>query len=245
MCVFHSWIQNIWQVAHLPGVLEQINRLLLHFCSSYGVAIHFSSFRPSDNSYIGVLGISPMLSCNYLHLSLSAEPLRGQPCQASDCKHKLTSAILSESGVCGLDGPQGGAVWIAISSVSAPFYVPAFSLDSNNSELNFLKWINDPILPLVAMSIYWGCFHQFLAPYCRAFQRTSSPLGDGSRSHSWCLGHLRNTNHSPILKTTLDISFHSTGTLGFSSKYPNTWYWLPIVPPQPSSKEDPPSICLL
>ena len=64
--LFGWWI-SLWE---LPGV-----QVSWHCWSSYGVAIPFSSFNPSPNSSIGVPDLSPVLACEYLHLSqLPVEP---------------------------------------------------------------------------------------------------------------------------------------------------------------------------
>jgi hypothetical protein len=55
-------------------------------CSSYEVAIPFSSFSPSPSSSSGIPRLSPMVGCVYLHLFKSdAGPPRGQLCQPASC----------------------------------------------------------------------------------------------------------------------------------------------------------------
>ena len=73
-CISFGWWLSLWE---LPGV-----QVSWHCCSSYGVVIPFSSFKPSPNSSIGLLDLSAMVGCEYLHLfsQLLVEPLRGQPC---------------------------------------------------------------------------------------------------------------------------------------------------------------------
>jgi hypothetical protein len=41
--------------------------------------------------------------------------------------------------------PRWGSLWMAFPSVSAPFSVPAFPLDRNNSVLIFLSWVGSLI----------------------------------------------------------------------------------------------------
>ena len=55
----HGWWLTLWE---LPRV-----RVSLYCCSSYGVAIPFSSFNFSSNYFIGV----PVVGCEYLHVSVS------------------------------------------------------------------------------------------------------------------------------------------------------------------------------
>jgi hypothetical protein len=58
-----GWCLNLWK---LPRVWVS------WFCqSSYGVAILFSSFNPSPNSFISVPYLSPVVGCKYLYLSQS------------------------------------------------------------------------------------------------------------------------------------------------------------------------------
>lgn len=77
--------------------------------SSYGIAISFSSFNPSPSSSIRIPNFHAMISCKYLHLSLSVN------CQQSlskDRQARLLSAntwksvIVSQFGDCTWDGSQ-------------------------------------------------------------------------------------------------------------------------------------------
>ena len=74
LCYIRSWSHGSLSVDSLVGSLvprssEGYSYLIC--CSSYGVAIPFSSFNPSPNSSIDLSGLSPMVGCKYLHLSQS------------------------------------------------------------------------------------------------------------------------------------------------------------------------------
>jgi hypothetical protein len=109
ICSWNHGLANVYSLVGdlVPGALGgQVG----WYCSSYGVAIPFSSFRLSPNSSIELLGLSPMVGCEYL-LCLSpvlVEPLRGQPYQAPVCKHILASAIVLGLGVWGWNGSEDG-----------------------------------------------------------------------------------------------------------------------------------------
>ena len=72
---------------------------------------------------------------------------------------------------------------MAFSSVSAPFFVPVFPLDSNNSMLKFLRSVSGPFPQKGAMHIHWGLLHQALSPLCYIFQPGPAVLVTGSLSH--------------------------------------------------------------
>ena len=77
--LFGLWL-SLWKLWGVP-----VSR---HCCSSYGVAIPFSSFSPSPNSSIGIPDLSPMVGCICIFLSqLLVESLRGQLCS---CLQALT-----------------------------------------------------------------------------------------------------------------------------------------------------------
>ena len=64
------------------GSVSGSSQVSWHCCSSYGVAIPFSSFNPSPNSSIGAPGLCPVLSISICIClgQLQVKPLRGQPC---------------------------------------------------------------------------------------------------------------------------------------------------------------------
>jgi hypothetical protein len=67
----------LWLVAQSLGALKGL--VSWSCCSSYTVAIPFSSFSPSPEFSIGVPDLSPMVGCKYLHLSQPAAG-RASPC---------------------------------------------------------------------------------------------------------------------------------------------------------------------
>jgi hypothetical protein len=58
----------LWLVIQSLGALWGL--VSWYCCSSYGVAIPFSSFSPSFNSSIGVPRLGLIVGCEYLHLSM-------------------------------------------------------------------------------------------------------------------------------------------------------------------------------
>jgi hypothetical protein len=75
--------------------------LVSWYCSTYGVAIPLSSFRPSSNSSLRVPVLSLMVDCEHRHLDWSGnwQTCIRQLYQASVSKHFLASAIKSGFGV--------------------------------------------------------------------------------------------------------------------------------------------------
>lgn len=59
-----GWQLSLWELLGF--------QVSWHCYSSYGVAILFSSLSPSPNTSIGVPNLSPVIDCEYLHLSQSA-----------------------------------------------------------------------------------------------------------------------------------------------------------------------------
>jgi hypothetical protein len=78
--------------------------------------------------------------------------------------------------------PWWGSPWMALSSVSAPFFVHVFPVDRNISGLKILRWVGGPIPGLRALPFYWRCSIQVLSPLHWALQLKLSPLGP--RNHS-------------------------------------------------------------
>ena len=54
---------------------------------------------------------------------------------------------------------------MSFSSVSAPYFVPAFTFDRGNSVLNFLRWVGGPIPQLLMFPIHciWS-LQVFISP---------------------------------------------------------------------------------
>ena len=121
---------------------------------------------------------------------------------------------------------------MAFPSISAPFSVPTFSLDRNNSGLKSLRWVGGPIPQLGAMSIYRMWPLQVLSPRCWEFQLMSSSLGHRSFLNPWLMAL---SNGSPIsYPSLLHISIHSLGSLDLSPVSSLTCSHLPFcLPPSP------------
>ena len=84
--------------------------------------------------------------------------------------------------------PRWGSLWMAISSVSDPFFVPAFPLERNHSGLKILRWVDGPFLQLWSLTMHWMWSLQVQNPLCWVFQLMSSHLGPGELLLSWHLG---------------------------------------------------------
>jgi len=84
--------------------------------------------------------------------------------------------------------PRWGSLWMAFPTVTAPFFVPVFPLDRNDSELKMLRWVGGLTPQLKVMLIYWRWSLQLLSPICWVFQLMSSPLRPGNLLLPGCLG---------------------------------------------------------
>jgi hypothetical protein len=121
---------------------------LWHQSRNKGLPSHWCQIRPLQflQSPLGFLS-----SFLYLPASLwifigqdLAEPLRRQLYQAPVSKHLRSARIwfwcLHVWWI-----PRWGSIWMAVSSVSAPFFVLIFPLDRSNSGLKFWRWVGGPI----------------------------------------------------------------------------------------------------
>jgi hypothetical protein len=85
-------------------------------CSSYGVAIPFSSFSPSPNSFIRVSDLRRIVGCKSLHLSQSAADRASQ--STAMPQHDISNSVrvwcLSMGWI-----PSWAGHWMAFPSVSA------------------------------------------------------------------------------------------------------------------------------
>jgi hypothetical protein len=113
-----------------------------HCCSSYRVTIPFSLFSPSSSSSILVPNFNPMGSWKYLRVSQSVADRTSQrkalPGSFLDAQYGLSNSVRIWCAHMGWILTWAGH-WTVLLSVSAPFFVPAFPLDWNNSGLKILK----------------------------------------------------------------------------------------------------------
>jgi hypothetical protein len=78
---------------------------------------------------------------------------------------------------------------MAFPSISAPFFfVPAFPLHRNNTELKTLRWLGGPIPQLGAMAIWWIGSLQVVSCLCWVFWLMSLPLLPRNLLLPWHLG---------------------------------------------------------
>jgi hypothetical protein len=101
-----------------------------------------------------------------------AEPLRSLP---GTCQQAFLGISNSVSVWFLWTGwiPRWIRLWMSFLSVSAPFIVPVFPMDRNNSGLKILICVGSPIPQLVPVPIYWRWFLQVLFPLCWVFQLIS------------------------------------------------------------------------
>ena len=97
-CVLIGWWFSPWE----PSCCS-----VSWYCSSYGVAIPFSSFSLSPNSSIEALSLMVDWVPQYDIGQALAEPLRRQPYQIPVNKHFLASTVVSGFGVCRWNGSPG------------------------------------------------------------------------------------------------------------------------------------------
>ena len=135
-------------------------------CSSYGVAIPFSSFCISPNSYTEELRLNPMVGCISICLSQEmAGPFRGKTYPAPVCKHILASANMWGFDGCWWHESHKGvnSGWPIIQPLFH-FFVPIFPLDRNKSGLKFLRKLGDSIPQLRAVPLYCMWSLKVLSP---------------------------------------------------------------------------------
>jgi hypothetical protein len=102
-------------------------------CPSYGVVKPFSSFSPFSNSSIGVSVLSPMVGWEHSPLYLSGTVGASQETAISGCCKQALFGIYNSVWVLWLYMgwiPRWGSLWMVFASVSAPYFVSVFSLDS-------------------------------------------------------------------------------------------------------------------
>lgn len=73
-------------------------------------------------------------------------------------------------------------------SVFLPLLLSVFSLDSNNSDLEFFKLMDGPIPPMEPVTIYWIQSQQGLSFLCWVFQVMSSLLDPWNSLLLWHMG---------------------------------------------------------
>ena len=135
--------------------------------------------------------LSSKVGCKHLHLYLSASSRTSQgtaiPGSSQLALLGISNSVWDWWLQIGLI-PRWFSLWMAFPSVSAPLFVPEFSLDRNNSGLIFLRWVAGPIPYPRAMPNHWIWSLQFLSPLCWVFWLMSSLLGPGHLLLPWHLG---------------------------------------------------------
>jgi hypothetical protein len=116
---------------------------------------------------------------------------------------------------------------------------PSISLERDNSGINILRWMGEPIFPLGAISIYLRLSLQVLSPCCCILAKvilTGSwePLAfliSGPSSGS-------PNSQTPLLR----FSTHSPDPLDFSPVHFYAWSCIPFFPLPPLSHPDSPNL---
>ena len=121
-CVFVGcWFRELWGWGWV---------LLVDICcSSYGVAIPFSSFRPSPNSFFAVPVLSPMVGCKYPHLYWSGSSRASQGKAIPGSSQRALLVIRNSVWVRWLHMgwiPRWGSLQMTFPLVSAPIFVPVY-----------------------------------------------------------------------------------------------------------------------
>ena len=131
-----------------------------------------------------------MVGCECLHLlsQVLAKPLRAS--FPGSCVQALFgNSYRVEVGYLWMERiPKWDSLWMAFSLVSAPFFVPVFPLDRNNSRLKILRWMGGSIPLLGAMFIYWMWSLQVLYFPLLCISANVNPVVPGSFSLPWYLG---------------------------------------------------------
>jgi hypothetical protein len=142
LCYIGNWSQGSLPVHYLVGGL---------FPGSTGLsneaAIPLCSFSPSGSSHTRVPKLSLMVGIKHPHLHWS---VAGRISQGIAIPGSCQQAPLVKSNrvLCLQTGwiPRLGSPWMALFSVSAPFFIPVFPMKRNISELKALRWVGGPIL---------------------------------------------------------------------------------------------------
>jgi hypothetical protein len=139
------------------------------------------------------------LDCEYLHLYQSGRASQETAIPGS-CQQGLLGIRNSIRVWCLQMGwiPKWGNLWMIFPSVSAPFFVPAFPLDRNNSGLKILRRVGGSIPQLGAVPIYWTRSLQALSPLCCVSWLRSNLLALRSLLLPWNLGLFSGYPHSNI-----------------------------------------------
>jgi hypothetical protein len=107
----------------------------------------FQLLSPSSKSSIGAPGLSLMVGCEHLHLSLSGAARAPEGTAIPGPCLQAHLSISNSVGVWCLQMgwiPRWGGLWMAFPSVSAPFFVPVLPLNRNNSDFKIWRWVGDP-----------------------------------------------------------------------------------------------------
>ena len=152
ICTWSSWVPPYVLYGLVHGEVSW-------YCSSfYGVINLFSFFSSSPNSSIGVPALRLTVGCDHPHLYWSGS---GRDSQRIAIPGSCQQAFLSISNSfwvwCLHMGwiRRWGSFYIAFPLGSVPLIVPTFSLEKNNSGLQFLRWISGPIPQTGVVLIHW------------------------------------------------------------------------------------------
>jgi len=193
------------------------------YCSSYGVAVPFSSFSPSSSFSLGVPGFSPMVVCEYLHLYWSGADRTSQGTAVTDpCQQVL--GISNSVRVWCLQMrwiSRWGHLWAAFSLRSIfkglwlEFIGRALTQHVQSSTFNpqqkHNKWVLLINLIINQSFIDWFLEKIFLAVY-KILSHPCNIGGGGAGSHCASLTGLELTEsclptpHLPVLKGAVTLA---------------------------------------
>ena len=141
-----------------------------YYCSSYGAANPFSSLGPFSRSFLGDSMLSPMDGCEHPlpYLSGTGRALKERAISDS-CQQELAS-IHNSIWVWWLYMgriPRWGSLWMVISSVSTPHFVPV----TPSMVVLF------PLLKRFQVSTFWSSFFLSFMWFCKLYLGYSELLG--------------------------------------------------------------------
>jgi hypothetical protein len=134
-----------------------------------------------------------MVGCEHLHLYWLGSGRASQETAVSSSGQQALLGIHNSVWVWCLHVgwiPRWGSLCMAFPSVSAPLFVPVFSLERKNSGLHFWRWVGGPIPQLGGggMPNFWIWSPQVLPPLFGVFLLMSSLWGLKRLLLSWHLG---------------------------------------------------------
>ena len=175
-CLLHDWWLSLWELLGIQVIWDCF--------PSYVVAIPFSFFNPSPNSFLPIPDLMSNGWEKYLHLPQPAACRAFQRvAMLGSCQHIIASVWVSGIGSSTWDGSQFGPTigppFLQLLSYFCPY--SSFRQDQFGVR-NFDCEVGNTILPLEVLTIYWRWTLGVPSSQCWAFWLRSLPLGPESLS---------------------------------------------------------------